>query len=103
MLAYLATLPNPLYHLEDDRLSYPAYQIIVRSQVSQSYLEGWLSTFGRDLSTFGEPEATIHSTHERGAFLGQSFFPVALESTGKSHRQQNSESVDATEMQLKCN
>lgn len=43
-LAYLAHLPEPLCHEEDDRLAFAAYGIITRQEVSMAYLKKWIAS-----------------------------------------------------------
>lgn len=43
-LAYLAHLPEPLCHEEDDRLAFTAYGIITRQEVSMAYLKKWIAS-----------------------------------------------------------
>jgi hypothetical protein len=44
-LTYLAQLPEPLCHEEDDRLAFVAYGIITRQEVELSYLKKWIASF----------------------------------------------------------
>lgn len=47
-IAEMVMLPEPLTYLEDDRLAFPVYRIIHAKQVSQEFLQSWMSRFEID-------------------------------------------------------
>jgi hypothetical protein len=59
-LAYLAHLPEPLCHEEDDRLAFTAYGIITRQEVSATYLKKWIASLvvPRDENVLAEEGVT---------------------------------------------
>ncbi len=60
-IAHLATLCEPLYCEEDNRLAYPAYRIIANGQVDSTYLEKWINSVLVDDD--GSPNITISHTN----------------------------------------
>lgn len=57
-IAKLATLPEPLTYMEDDRLAFPVLRIVQGEQVSLDYLRSWVRRF--DIDIVPSKEATLH-------------------------------------------
>ncbi|GLG02184.1 membrane protein [Alicyclobacillus hesperidum subsp. aegles] len=67
----LATLPNPIYFQEDDRLAFTASRILEKELVAIDALEDWLNRFTKPEGP--EPESVIRLTN-LGHFLRSLYF-----------------------------